>query len=963
MGAAAAAAGSGPRTATTAAGDSPIQRTVPLAPLCAPSWLVGFQTRREAWPIAARLLGHGDAYVRFFAASTLAIKLRRSAHELSEEERLQLRARLMDRLVAGGGPEDASAGAGADRVVLVQLCVALAALAIQIVPVGWPDPVADVLRLALQPNGLDAALGLLAVLPDQVLLAHVSRPRRTELIGALVSHSRDVLLLLAGVVADAARPITARRRAMDAARSWCEMDARLGAQHDDLVASLWQPHVLDAVVGAPHSGDAVLVASFLELVAAVASRRPPAGADPGPSLAILARIVPFCLGEAGDEDLRHAAIVAAAAFVGGMVDFLGRNSPTAADVLLFFLRCTAADNFVLSELTLEAWCALATHIRDSVPPGERMDEAELGNLWMRLTEVLVQATTFPDHPSSAFDEDDFSAFRMYAGDTILAAYTFTGDRLLAGIAQTLPPALEAGNFLLAESLLHAATAVAEEVDVGEAVHMPVIVAALPRAGGHVRTVQAAMHFLAAHAEWVVAHVDAHGNLAAGALQLALQACRSDDTSVSQLAARAAEHLCAEGGHAFARSWSAFSDAAFQAFASSTGKTRSRLFAAIANVVCQLDDAAGSVACERLLRPVAEAVCAVARDARGVHEDDAAAKRTVTDVEATTAMFRNFRRTVENPRDYGPWVANALRDLLAPMADAMRVWRSAGACTCGRCRPDEAQRVSAKFCVWFTELMRVCEGALGLANVRFLADQVYTDSVRAHGLTVANLRVLTAFVDVYGPDLVASSDAALQQTYAALMDATIDCACRQFAGDAGGDEVGAFFSAMRTVLSRTPNVFFAAPHLDPLIDLLVASFAVEHQTRKSTKALTSIVLALLDAAQQVPGGHEGLRARVTDVSRHILFASARTMPHSFVPLLAPVFARLRALYRDDFLAAIIAAIPNLRCRTPLPAQCQQSLVRIFGHLESKDALAAFLSDFSLVCRGMQSSETLARHMAA
>lgn len=155
-------------------------------------FLERFQKSGEAWSICHELLASdGPVQYKVFAAQTLRAKTTYDLSQLDSASVAQLRNSLLE-LVAKYGN---------DRLVSVQLCLALAQMCLQ--DLGWENPMADVVSVLQGTPAL--MLQFLKVLPEELLDANKTPltdeefSRRTEM---LISRNTEHVLVLLKNVAE-----------------------------------------------------------------------------------------------------------------------------------------------------------------------------------------------------------------------------------------------------------------------------------------------------------------------------------------------------------------------------------------------------------------------------------------------------------------------------------------------------------------------------------------------------------------------------------------------------------------------------------------------------------------------------------------------------------------------------------------------------------------------------------------
>jgi hypothetical protein len=130
----------------------------------ASAYLEGIQLSPHAWQVADGCLQQKiSKEVSFFAAQTMRRKIQSYFHELPAESHAQLRASLLAQLQSFGSTEG-------NKIVVTQLTLAMADLAIQMIPLKtWPNPLTDLVKLmGDNPAWAPALLEVLKELPNEL---------------------------------------------------------------------------------------------------------------------------------------------------------------------------------------------------------------------------------------------------------------------------------------------------------------------------------------------------------------------------------------------------------------------------------------------------------------------------------------------------------------------------------------------------------------------------------------------------------------------------------------------------------------------------------------------------------------------------------------------------------------------------------------------------------------------------
>lgn len=197
--------------------------------------------------------------VQFFGASTLHTKISRHWSDLPADQHESLRMQLLSHILHfSSGP----------KMVLTRLCVALAAMALNLIPQAWSQPVADMVR-AFQPqkpdseggSGAEAAqdphahclalLELLTVLPEEFQSSRLAQARRAQLREALAGEWAVVCPMLRQLLQSQDSSNQVKEKVLRCLSSWVGLDVPLGESHElvqDCFTALSNPELFDTAV-------------------------------------------------------------------------------------------------------------------------------------------------------------------------------------------------------------------------------------------------------------------------------------------------------------------------------------------------------------------------------------------------------------------------------------------------------------------------------------------------------------------------------------------------------------------------------------------------------------------------------------------------------------------------------------------------------------------------------------------
>lgn len=200
--------------------------------------------------------------IQFFGASTLHTKISRHWSDLPTDQHQSLKMQLLSHILHfSSGP----------KMVLTRLCVALASLALNLIPQAWPQPVAEMVR-AFQPEKAEAEGGtagagarveqdphahclalleLLTVLPEEFQSSRLTQARRSQLREALAGEWAVVCPLLRQLLQSQDSPNQVKERVLRCLSSWVGLDVPLGESQglvQDCFTTLSNPELFDTAV-------------------------------------------------------------------------------------------------------------------------------------------------------------------------------------------------------------------------------------------------------------------------------------------------------------------------------------------------------------------------------------------------------------------------------------------------------------------------------------------------------------------------------------------------------------------------------------------------------------------------------------------------------------------------------------------------------------------------------------------
>lgn len=195
--------------------------------------------------------------MQFFGASTLHIKISHHWSNLPTDQHEGLRVQLLSHILHfSSGP----------KMVLTRLCVALAAMALKLIPQAWTQPVVDIVR-AFQPQKPEcegdsgathdpqlhclALLELLTVLPEEFQSSWLAPARRSQLREALAAEWGVVCSMLRQLLQSHDSSNQVKEKVLRCLSSWVGMDVPLQESCElvqDCFSALSNPELFDTAV-------------------------------------------------------------------------------------------------------------------------------------------------------------------------------------------------------------------------------------------------------------------------------------------------------------------------------------------------------------------------------------------------------------------------------------------------------------------------------------------------------------------------------------------------------------------------------------------------------------------------------------------------------------------------------------------------------------------------------------------
>uniref|UniRef100_A0ACB8F4M0 Importin-13 n=1 Tax=Sphaerodactylus townsendi TaxID=933632 RepID=A0ACB8F4M0_9SAUR len=504
----------------------------------AQKWLMQAQVSPQAWHFSWLLLDMDKVpEIQYFGASALHIKISRYWNDIPADQYETLKSQLFSHITRF---------ASGSKIVLTRLCVALASLALNMMPEAWPCAVADMVRMfQAEDSNIDgrarclALLELLTVLPEEFQTSRLPQYRKGQVRGVLAQECSSVFPLLEQLLQQQDSPSFIKQKVLKCFSSWVQLEIPL-MECENLIqaafTSLGDPELFDtaveAIVNAISQPDAQrYVNTLLKLIP------PVLGLQEQLRQAVQSR----------DMEMSHGICRIAVA--------LGENHSRAlldqVDHWQSFLAlvnmimfCTGIPghypvNETTSSLTLTFWYTLQDDILSFEPEKQAMYQQVYRPVYFQLVDVLLHKAQFPsDEEYSCWSSDEKEQFRIYRvdiSDTLMYVYEMLGAELLSSLYDKLGRLLtnteQPTSWQHTEALLYGFQSIAETIDVNYSDVVPGLIGLIPHISiSNVQLADTVMFTIGALSEWLADHPVMINNV----LPLVLQALGNPELSISSV---------------------------------------------------------------------------------------------------------------------------------------------------------------------------------------------------------------------------------------------------------------------------------------------------------------------------------------------------------------------------------------------------------------------------------------------
>ncbi|TEB35143.1 mRNA transport regulator [Coprinellus micaceus] len=495
------------------------------------SWLQDFQHSPDSWATCNVLLQSPDAppAARLFAAQTFRTKVTYDLHQVAPENLPALRDTLLTNLQSYHlGP----------RTIIVQLCLALAGLALQLP--SWGNPVQQMIdSFGMNPATVPTLLQFLTNLPEElntntrIPVTDDDYRDRAEVL--LTNNAKKLLELLSMYYQADGITLTVRNQILNCLRSWIvagEVTSSDFAQtplfvavFDALSSEELFDQAVDVICEVIHETQEVeenmtVIEAIVPRLIALKAEISRSQDDPD-KIRGFARIFT----EAG-ETYRQLLVAHTETFF-PIVEAIG--------------ECSAYHDLDIVPITFPFWMRLAQAVskRPSINP-------LFIDAFKSLMQVVLSHLQFPAdlNTLSPQEMDAFRSFRHVMGDTLKdCCSVLRAENCLLATRQLITTALARGadqvSWQEIEAPLFAMRSMGAEADPMDDVAVPQIMDLISSLPDHPRVRYAAILIISRYSEWV----DAHPSYLPGLLSYISAGFENSDSEVSAAAGQALKYIC------------------------------------------------------------------------------------------------------------------------------------------------------------------------------------------------------------------------------------------------------------------------------------------------------------------------------------------------------------------------------------------------------------------------------------
>lgn len=499
--------------------------------------LLRFQKTPQAWSTANTLLLSPKLPLeaRMFAAQTFRAKVTFDLEQLPMEAQLQLRDTLLHAL------EQSASG---PRVVQTQLCLALAALALQMPEAHWSRVVPGMIeKFGQSPLTVGVLLEFLTVLPEEVSTNHripVDNTAYHERVPQLLTEHSDTVLQVLVMYMQADGITTAiQATVFSCLRSWLktgEVSAR----------QLAHTPLLDCAFHALASEELFDVA--VDVVCDLINETQEIEENTDVVERLLPQITALrvMLDAAGDDEDKVRGLCRIFVQAGETYHMLClQHGDAMQPIVKAILDCASYHDLDIVQITFRFWYLLASDVHRAAEQGLPSAEPYRA-LYEQLFAVILRHLRFPDDDNALTgqERDDFRSFRHYMGDTLKDCCYVLGaevciERSLKLIDEALAQPESQIHWQDMESPLFSMRSMGGQIDLRDSVVIPRVFAVVPRLPPHPRLRYAGLLVMSRYTEWIAEHPDHVGDVFA----FITASFEGADKDIAAAGAQALNFLC------------------------------------------------------------------------------------------------------------------------------------------------------------------------------------------------------------------------------------------------------------------------------------------------------------------------------------------------------------------------------------------------------------------------------------
>ncbi|KAI0361316.1 ARM repeat-containing protein [Trametes cingulata] len=493
------------------------------------TWLQDFQHSSEAWSTCNVLLLSPEAppAAKIFAAQTFRTKVTYDLADMSTPDLLQLRETLLKALEAyHAGP----------RNILVQLCLAISGLALQLP--AWEDPVQDLIdAFGRNPATVPALLQFLTVLPEEVttntkipITDDEYKERASKL---LTANATKVTDLLAMYLQAPGVTFAVQTQIFNALSSWLAAGEVVAMS---LVNSPLLPYSFQAL-----SSDELFESAVTAVCDLIHETQ-----EVEDNMPVIELIVPQVialkpkLAEYKDDPEKIRGLARIFAEAGEAYRSLILHHPeTFFPIVEAIGECSAYPDLDIVPITFGFWMRLAQSIgkKPSVSP-------LFMDAYRALMDVIIRHLHFPADITSLTGQEaeNFRSFRHVMGDTLKdCCYVLGTEQCLMAAYERITNALSRPNvsWQEIEAPLFAMRSMGAEIDPNDDKAVPKIMDLIPSLPAHPRVRYAALLIVSRYTEWI----NRHPTYIPYQLQYISGGFEDADQEVNAAAGQALKYLC------------------------------------------------------------------------------------------------------------------------------------------------------------------------------------------------------------------------------------------------------------------------------------------------------------------------------------------------------------------------------------------------------------------------------------